>query len=291
MKKLILLFSITILFSSCNTNPDYAKNLATAQKLFELHGEEDIDAQLALVSEDIESNTSYYGSETAGYDQYVAMLKGYHAAFDNIKYTANNWLPGTSPEGKLDGSVRTYGTWTGTNVATGKELNLKGYWYMNFDAEGKIIAQGDFFDFGGMYDAVYPKTKIFAKIDVKKGKGQEMLDVLNSENGLPATRAYDGCNSAEMIYNKETNSVWVISDWVSNDHYLTYLDWRMTEDDFVPKKMIPLMLGGEKGLSIAHTNSNYTILDGKKRFYSHTSIRKNKISKRADKKRYPVWYN
>jgi len=23
--------------------------------------------------------------------------------------------------------------------------------------------------------------------------------------------------------------------------------------------MIPLMLGGEKGLSIAHTNSNYTI--------------------------------
>ena len=35
------------------------------------------------------------------------MLKGYHAAFDNIKYTANNWLPGTSPEGKLDGSVRT----------------------------------------------------------------------------------------------------------------------------------------------------------------------------------------
>ena len=259
MKKLLLLFSITILFSSCNTNPEYAKNLATAQKFFDLHGEEDIDAQLALVNKDIELNTSMYGSETVGYDQYVTMLEGYHAAFDNIKYTANNWLPGTGPEGNLDGSVRTYGTWTGTNISTGKELNLKGYWYMNFDTDGKIIAQGDFFDFGGMYDAVYPKTKIFAKIDVKKGKAQEMLDVLNSENGLSATRAYDGCNSAEMIYNKETNSVWVISDWVSNDHYLTYLDWRMTEDDFVSKKMIPLMLGGEKGLSIAHTNSNYTI--------------------------------
>ena len=90
-----------------------------------------------------------------GYDQYVAMLKGYHAAFDNIKYTAENWLPGTSEDGSLDGSVRTYGTWTGTNVSTGKELNLKGYWYMNFDDEGKIIAQGDFFDFGGMMDAVY----------------------------------------------------------------------------------------------------------------------------------------
>ena len=110
-----------------------------------------------------------------------------------------------------------------------------------------------------MYDAVYPKTKIFAKIDVKKGKGQEMLDALNSENGLPATRAYNGCNSAEMVFNEETNSVWVISDWVSNDHYLKYLEWRMNDDDFVPTKMIPLMLGGEKGLSIAHTNSNYTI--------------------------------
>ena len=137
MKKLLLFFTLCM-FTSCNntavkkitdslsnSNPDYAKNLATAKKLFELHGEEDIDAQLALVSKDIESNTSLYGSETSNYDQYVAMLKGYHAAFDNIKYTANNWLPGTSPEGKLDGSVRTYGTWTGVNVATGKELNLK----------------------------------------------------------------------------------------------------------------------------------------------------------------------
>ena len=76
MKKLLLLFSITILFSSCNTNPEYAKNLATAQKFFDLHGEEDIDAQLALVNKDIELNTSMYRSETVGYDQYVTMLEG-----------------------------------------------------------------------------------------------------------------------------------------------------------------------------------------------------------------------
>ena len=170
MKKLITLFSIAILFSNCNTNPNYTKNLATAQKLFELHGQEDIEGQLALVSKDIESNTSMYGSEPVGYDQYVGMLKGYHAAFDNIKYTADNWLPGTGEDGALDGSVRTYGTWTGTNVSTGKELNLKGYWYMNFDDEGKIVAQGDFFDFGGMVDAVYPKNLVFVEVEVKKGK-------------------------------------------------------------------------------------------------------------------------
>ena len=172
MKKLITLFSIAILFSSCNTNPNYTKNLATAQKLFELHGEEDIEAQLALVSKDVESNTSMYGSEPAGYEQYVAMLKGYHAAFDDIKYTAENWLPGTSEDGSLDGSVRTYGTWTGTNVSTGKELNLKGYWYMNFDVEGKIIAQGDFFDFGGMVDAVYSKNLVIIGLKSKKEKNK-----------------------------------------------------------------------------------------------------------------------
>ena len=260
MKKLILLF-VGILFVSCDSNPDYEKNLATAKKLFELHGEEKIDEQLALVSKDMKIYTQMYGvNEPGDYNAYAAMLKGYQDAFEDIVYTPQAWLPGVDTLTlKPDGSVRTYGKWTGKNSITGKELDLNGYWYFNFDDEGKVIAQGDFFDFGGMYDAVYPKTKIFAKIDVKKGKAQEMLNVLNSENGLPATRAYDGCNSAEMVFNEETNSVWVIHDWVSNDHYLKYLEWRMNEDDFVATKMIPLMLGGEKGLSIAHTNSNYTI--------------------------------
>ena len=77
MKKLLILFSATLILVGCNTNPDYEKNLATAKKLFELHGEENIDAQLELVSKDIEVNTSMYGSEPFGYEQYVTMLKGY----------------------------------------------------------------------------------------------------------------------------------------------------------------------------------------------------------------------
>ena len=83
-----------------------------------------------------------------------------------------NWLTGTSEDGSLDGSVRTYGTWTGTNISTGKELNLKGYWYMNFDVEGKIIAQGDFFDFGGMVDAVYSKNLVIIGLKSKKEKNK-----------------------------------------------------------------------------------------------------------------------
>jgi len=256
MKKLLLLFSAAIIFVSCNSNPDYEKNLATAVSFFELHGVEDLDAQLELVSKEIESESSRYGSEMVGYDQFVEMLKGYHDAFDNIKYTAQNWLPGTNEEGQLDGSVRTYGTWTGTNVITGKELDLKGYWYMNFDDQGKIVAQGDFFDFGGMFNAVYPKNLVFIQVKVKNGKKQEMIDLLNSERGIPTTVAYDGAIGYDMAYNDETNILHLIGNWESYEKYDKYLNWRLNEDDFI-KQMVPLMVGGESGLVVSQPNSNY----------------------------------
>ena len=50
MKKLILLFLMATLLTSCDNNPDYAKNLATAQKLFQLHEEENIEEQLIGIS-------------------------------------------------------------------------------------------------------------------------------------------------------------------------------------------------------------------------------------------------
>ena len=256
MKKLLLLFSAAIIFVSCNSNPDYEKNLATAVSFFELHGVEDLDAQLELVSKEIESESSRYGSEMVGYDQFVEMLKGYHDAFDNIKYTAQNWLPGTNEEGQLDGSVRTYGTWTGTNVITGKELDLRGYWYMNFDDQGKIVAQGDFFDFGGMFNAVYPKNLVFIQVKVKNGKKQEMIDLLNSERGIPTTVAYDGAIGYDMAYNDETNILHLIGNWESYEKYDKYLNWRLNEDDFI-KQMVPLMVGGESGLVVSQPNSNY----------------------------------
>ena len=256
MKKLLLLFSAAIIFVSCNSNPDYEKNLATAVSFFELHGVEDLDAQLELVSKEIESESSRYGSEMVGYDQFVEMLKGYHDAFDNIKYTAQNWLPGTNEEGQLDGSVRTYGTWSGTNVITGKELDLKGYWYMNFDDQGKIVAQGDFFDFGGMFNAVYPKNLVFIQVKVKNGKKQEMIDLLNSERGIPTTVAYDGAIGYDMAYNDETNILHLIGNWESYEKYDKYLNWRLNEDDFI-KQMVPLMVGGESGLVVSQPNSNY----------------------------------
>ena len=52
--------------------------------------------------------------------------------------------------GELDGSVRTYGTWTGTHVETGKPFSLHSYHTFDF-IDGKIAAGGDYFDFGGFF--------------------------------------------------------------------------------------------------------------------------------------------
>ena len=191
MKKYIIVISLIMM--NCNSNPNYERNLATAQKLFELHGEEDLEGQIILVSKNIKSIPPLYGSKASGYDEYIEMLKGYHEAFDNIKYTADVWLPGTDDKGNLDGSVRTYGNWKGVNVATGKELDLNGYWYFNFDENGLVSEQGDFFDAGGMIDAVYDTNN---KYEIRKSKqiqptnSKEYQIIWSSENSIGFNNSY-----------------------------------------------------------------------------------------------------
>lgn len=258
--KLILIFT-GILLTSCGDNPDYERNLATAQKLFALHAEEKLDEQLALVSKDIQIETPMYGSnELLGYDTYASILKAYHDNFEDIKYNPQVWLPGVDTITlKPDGSVRTYGTWTGRNSITGKDINLKGYWYFNFDAEGKIIAQGDFFDYSGMMQAVGPKNPVLVTFKVLPGKKQEMIDLLNTPDGLQTTREYDGCLSLEAFFNDQTNTYYVYEDWASIEHYQKYLDWRFNNDESkLAFKVMELCEGGQDGLIPIFPNTDYS---------------------------------
>lgn len=258
-KQLILLFA-GMLLVSCADNPNYDKNLATAQKLFALHGEENLAEQLALVSKDIQLEVPMYGSnELLGYDAYASIAKAYHDNFEDIKYNPEVWLPGVDTVSlKPDGSVRTYGTWTGKNSITGKDINLKGYWYFNFDAEGKIIAQGDFFDYGGMMQAVGPKNPVLVTLKVLPGKKQAMIDLLNTPDGLQTTREYDGCLSLEAFFNDSNNTYYVYGNWASYEHYQRYLDWRFNEDESkMAFKVMELCEGGEAGLIPIFPNTDY----------------------------------
>ena len=88
----------------------------------------------------------------------------YHAAFDDIVYTPEVWLPGTDDKGKLDGSVRTYGTWNSKNAKTGEQTTpLRSYHFFNFNEKGEIIAQGDFFDATGLMNNLGEKNALTVK--------------------------------------------------------------------------------------------------------------------------------
>ena len=65
----------------------------------------------------------YGSSEPVGYDAYSSILKGYQDTFEDIVYTPQAWLPGVDTLTlKPDGSVRTYGSCSGTMTASGKSF-------------------------------------------------------------------------------------------------------------------------------------------------------------------------
>jgi len=165
MKKLFRLSLVAILFfaASCNTqvdnNPNYASNLEVAKSFMTAHGTEDVDAQTEMLHEDLLWQSAAYGAKQYGKSEHIEALSMYQILFDNILYTADNWLPGVLAEtGELDGSVRTYGTWTGTHTETGKPFSLHSYHTLDF-VDGKISAGGDYFDLGGFFTSFQDKEE------------------------------------------------------------------------------------------------------------------------------------
>ena len=256
MKRIVLLLSVLLFLACGESNPKYEVNLRTAQLFFALHEIEDLEGQLKLLSPEVEMQSPIYGAPSSNREMVVEMIKGYHDMFEDISWTPEVWLPGTDRKGNFDGSVRTYGTWTGTYVQSGKSKDLKTSHYFNFNNEGLIERGGDFFDFNGMMAAVLPKNLVFATLAIKDDKAPEVIDILNGPGGLSATKNWDGCLGAEMVYNPESNTVYVSTNWNSNDDYLQYRDWRLTKDTLV-STLIPHLKGGEKGLFVAHSNKGY----------------------------------
>ena len=152
MKKLLFIALISI-FISCSQgmHPDYAANVESVKKLMELQGSEaDLQAQLDLVHEDLQWQPAFHGSSQIGKEGFGEYLKGWHDLMENVVYTPVNYLPGVLAEtGLPDGSVRSYGKWTGIHTPTGKSWEVISYHTWDFK-DGLIISGGDYFDAGGM---------------------------------------------------------------------------------------------------------------------------------------------
>ena len=160
MKKTIILLIVSVIITACSNgkHAEYEKNTEIAKNYLKLHESEDAESMFAYLHEDIEWHMPVYGMDMGGIEEVKAAILGYQSEFDNMKFNADYWLPGVDTEtGKADGSTRVYGTWTSTHVKSGKETILTSYHSFEFK-EGKIISGGDWFDLGGMMNAITPQS-------------------------------------------------------------------------------------------------------------------------------------
>ena len=225
MKKVIILLIASVAISACNNgkHAEFEKNTEIAKKYFKLHEVEDAESMFKYLHEDIEWHMPVYGMEMAGIEEVKAGVLGYQADFDNMKFTADYWLPGVDTEtGLADGSTRAYGTWTSTHTKSGKETKLTSYHSFEFK-DGKIINGGDWFDASGMMNSVAPvglsKDNLigFHKLNVTLNNGYTMQDFENyfTKTLIPAyNSAFMGAkvHLIKGIKGKDVNSLGML--WI-----------------------------------------------------------------------------
>jgi len=158
MKKIILFITLSVFISCSNVqHPDYAKNLETTKQWFANFGEEDLDATMDFFADEVEYQSAFYQGPIMTKEETREYFQGWHDAMEDITWESDNYLPGADPEtGIPNGSVRTYGYWSGTNTASGKTFKGLWYHYLTFNEEGKIINGGDFGDATGLIMSVMP---------------------------------------------------------------------------------------------------------------------------------------
>ena len=198
MKKTFGAVIIFLIFCSCQNNEyrvEFEKNTEIAKAYFKLHEEENSEAMFNYLHPDMEWHMPVYGMNMGGIEDVKAGIIGYQTDFDNLKFTADYWLPGVNTEtGIPDGSTRVYGTWNATHVKTGKEVNLTTYHSFEFK-DGKIFRGGDWFDLGGMMN---PLTN----------HEEEIISMVNMTTKVSASKVEDFSKKYQsLVNNLEPNSL------------------------------------------------------------------------------------
>lgn len=169
MKKLIFCAAILATILACNqpkteTASDatgakalYEKNLASLQSGISAFEKEDINGWAATVADSAKWSSPMYGAPEGKKEDWKNALSSYMADWDGLKLENANFLPGIdSTTHEPDGSVRYYGVWTGVHKS-GVKTSLKFYGTYDFNKDGKIVFGDEYFDLGGVMNAVKPK--------------------------------------------------------------------------------------------------------------------------------------
>ncbi|MBT7654098.1 MAG: nuclear transport factor 2 family protein [Flavobacteriaceae bacterium] len=187
MKKYFIIILSVLFVYSCTNNAykvEFEKNTEIAKAYLKLHEEENAEAMFEYLHPEMEWHMPVYGMDMGDIEDVKEAIRGYQSEFNNMKFTADYWLPGVNTEtGIPDGSTRVYGTWTSTHASTGKETSLTTYHSFEFN-EGKIFKGGDWFDLGGMMNSLSPNSLNQGslmgihtlKINLKRGATMEQFE-------------------------------------------------------------------------------------------------------------------
>jgi ketosteroid isomerase-like protein len=172
MKKLLLIPIASLLLAACANNEKseddtskkmddmnalYAKNLAVLQSGITAFENKDIDAWSAAVADSATWSSPAYGDNANTKAHWKESLVAYMNNWNDLKLTNANYLPGVdSATHEPDGSVRFYGVWVGTHKS-GQQTSSKFYGSYEFNKDNKIISGDEYFDVGGLINAVTPK--------------------------------------------------------------------------------------------------------------------------------------
>lgn len=161
MKHIVNFLILLPLLSSCSKQMNdtsaydagmakFEKNKAIADKTYNLFIARDLDGMMDMHSEDLiwsPANTNDTLSKSAFRDG----MAGWMSEFDAFSFENRQYYPGVDENFIPDGSVRTYGTWIGTHKS-GKQTITKYYSVLQFSDDGKVIADLEYFDLGGVFD-------------------------------------------------------------------------------------------------------------------------------------------
>lgn len=170
MKTITLVLCASLLVIGCNQSGTYSgsgmnsemkalyeKNLGVLKAMISAYESEQLDTWSQYVADSARWNPAGYGALPSTKGQWAAALSAYHADWDSIRLMNANFLPGLDQETKeFDGSVRFYGLWVGRHKS-GVETSVNYYATADFNQEGKLAVYSEYFDVGGLINALKPK--------------------------------------------------------------------------------------------------------------------------------------
>ena len=137
----------------------YEQNLAVLKNCISAFENKNLVDYANNIADSVLWYSPAYGDTMTSKSHWMEFIKKYADNWDKLHLSEVTFLPGIdSSTHELDGSVRYYGRWDGV-YKTGIVTQTYFYGTYNFNKYHKIILGDEYFDVGGLMNAVHPKSK------------------------------------------------------------------------------------------------------------------------------------